>query len=340
MRTPRLLYRILLAALCAFALGVIVVSAQDEPPTDDPTGGGLDPITTPAPLPTRIPRSAPEQVIRQDGVTVEVFFDTLPQGKTGLVHIHGANLSGSPVIGARARFLDTLTDFYPMPDESAEEGVWGLLSASMEQTTRTQGYDLALFVSFADGTRISVNTTIPVTLGGFITQIVTVPPDRAALLDIETERNELSRLESLFAPITLERYWDETGWQMPIASSLTSQFGAFRTFNNTLNTRHTGWDIRSTLGQPVLASAAGRVVYAGSLEIRGNYVLIDHGYGIYSGYAHLGTSHVTRGQDVAKDQVLGTVGDTGRVSGPHFHWEMAVNGNWVDSVQFIQLWMP
>ncbi|QYU68492.1 M23 family metallopeptidase [Leptolyngbya sp. 15MV] len=82
------------------------------------------------------------------------------------------------------------------------------------------------------------------------------------------------------------------------------------------------------------------MTHSSATVCRGNYVLIDHGYGIYSGYAHLGTMHVTRGQDVTRNQVLGTVGDTGRVSGPHFHWEMAVNGNWVDSVQFIQLWMP
>src|SRR5690606_323043 len=149
----------------------------------------------------------------------------------------------------------------------------------------------------------------------------------------DTERAELARLESIFATTTTERYWDETGFQMPILSRLTSPFGAFRTFNNTLNTRHTGWDIRSTLGTPILASAAGKVVYAGMMDIRGNYVVIDHGYGVYSGYAHMSQVHVTRGQTVAKGQVIGVVGNTGRTSGPHFHWEIAVNGEWVDAVR-------
>ena len=160
------------------------------------------------------------------------------------------------------------------------------------------------------------------------------------LLDTETERNELARLESMLTTVTPERIWDETGFQMPILAALTSPFGAFRSFNSTLNTRHTGWDIRTTLGTPVMASAAGRVVYAGELEIRGNYVLIDHGYGVYSGYAHFTTTHVTRGQMVEKGQIIGTTGDTGRTSGPHFHWEMAVNGNWVNCVQFLEMWQP
>jgi murein DD-endopeptidase MepM/ murein hydrolase activator NlpD len=98
--------------------------------------------------------------------------------------------------------------------------------------------------------------------------------------------------------------------------------------------------LRTTLGVPVMASAAGRVAYAGTLDIRGNHVVVDHGYGVFSGYSHLSTVHVTRGETIAKGQVIGTTGDTGRTSGPHFHWEIAVNGNWVDAVQFLEMWMP
>lgn len=323
-------------ALLIIALSFAPLFAQDTP-TDPPpdTGGGMDPITTPAPLPTRLPYSLPNNVLRQDGVSVELFFPNMPQGTTALMRVYGANLAGSPINGVRARFLERLIDFFPVDDR----GYYGLLSTGMETATgRT--YDLSFFVSFADGTRTSLNTSVAVVLGNFISQNVSIPPERRYLLDIETERNELSRLESLITNVTLERWWDELGFQMPILSSLTSPFGAFRTFNSTLNTRHTGWDIRTTLGTPVMASAAGRVAYTGLMEIRGNYVLIDHGYGVYSGYAHLSQVHVTRGQEVTRGQVIGTVGDTGRVSGPHFHWEMAVNGQWVDSVQFIQMWMP
>ena len=213
-----------------------------------------------------------------------------------------------------------------------------MISVDIEQSPHT--YPLDVFVTYADGTRSAINTEVPVVLGDFIRQDVIIPPDKAFLIEPETERNELARLESIFSTVTLERGWDETGFQMPILATLTSPFGAFRTFNSTLNTRHTGWDIRTTLGTPIMASAGGVVAYAGLMDIRGNYVVVNHGYGIFSGYAHMSQVHVTRGQPVTKGQIIGMTGDTGRTSGPHFHWEMAVNGEWVDSVQFIEMWMP
>jgi murein DD-endopeptidase MepM/ murein hydrolase activator NlpD len=195
-------------------------------------------------------------------------------------------------------------------------------------------------VTYADGVQTTLQMQIMVVLGSFIRQNVSLPADKGYLLDIETERNELARLDSVYAGYTELRGWDETGFQLPISANLTSPFGAFRTFNGTLNTRHTGWDIRTTLGQPVAASAAGRVVYSGWLDIRGNGVIIDHGYGVFSGYSHFDQVNVRRGDTVTKGQILGLTGATGRTSGPHFHWEMAVNGAFVDSLQFITMWMP
>ncbi|MCS7070052.1 MAG: hypothetical protein NZM00_00985, partial [Anaerolinea sp.] len=244
----------------ALALLALAVHAQT-----DPTGGGLDPVTTPAPLPTRGPRPLPSGVFTADGLTLELFLQNLPQGETRLMRVYGQNAAGSPLAEVRARFLDDdLIEFYTLPEQTdpALAGFWGILAAGMEQRTGPNA-ELIVYGVFADGTRASLTTTIPIVLGGFITQNVTVPPDRVYLLDAETERTELARLASLYDPVTPERRWDETGFQLPILSALTSPFGAFRIFNGTLSTRHTGWDIRTTLGQPVLASAAGRVIFAG-----------------------------------------------------------------------------
>ena len=76
------------------------------------------------------------------------------------------------------------------------------------------------------------------------------------------------------------------------------------------------------------------------MDIRGNIVVINHGMGVFSTYNHFSQVHVTRGQTIAAGQVLGVVGNTGRTSGPHFHWEIAVNGNFVDAIQFMQMWKP
>ena len=319
---------VVILILFGFALSLFPLLAQEQPPTTEDTGG-MDPVTTPAPLPTRMPRPAVYLNTEKDGIELHFYFQAIPQGETRL-----ARVVGDDIASVRARWLNTLIDFYPMDD-----GFYGLLAVGMEQRTGREN-PLDVFVTKTDGTRVTLNTTVEIVLGNFITQDVVIPPDKGYLLDPETERNELARLESMFTNVTLERMWDETGFQMPILAALTSPFGAFRSFNSTLNTRHTGWDIRTTLGTPVMASAAGRVVYAGQLEIRGNYVLIDHGYGVYSGYAHFTTTHVTRGQMVEKGQIIGTTGDTGRTSGPHFHWETSVNGNWVNSIQLLELWQP
>lgn len=320
---------LLCLTLFTFTLSLLPLLAQDEAPPTEDTGGGMDPVTTPAPLPTRQPRPAVYLIAENDGVALHFYFQVLAQGQTQLTRVVGENIAS-----VRARWLGRLIDFYPMDD-----GFYGLLAAGMETPTG-RNTTLDVFVTLDDGTRVTLNTTVEIVLGGFIRQSVTIPADKGFLLDPETERNELARMESIFTGSTPERMWDETGFQMPILSALTSPFGAFRSFNGTLNTRHTGWDIRTTLGNPVMASAGGRVVYAGRQEIRGNYIVIDHGYGVYSGYAHFSVMHVTRGQTVEKGEIIGTTGNTGRTSGPHFHWEMAVNGNWVNSVQFLELWQP
>ena len=82
------------------------------------------------------------------------------------------------------------------------------------------------------------------------------------------------------------------------------------------------------------------MAFAGLMDIRGNYVVIDHGHGVYTGYAHFSQIHVTRGQTIAAGQVIGVTGDTGRSSGPHLHWEMNINGDWVDVANVSRMWLP
>ncbi len=323
------LTRLLSILLVLVGLAGLPLFAQDQPPPTDESGLDAVPAGTPIPLPTRGARPASYLITENDRAQLHFFFQALPQGTTALMRVIGAEIAN-----ARALFVGDLIDFFPVEDD-----FYGLIAVGMEQATGRENA-LAVYITFTDGSRTTLEANVEIVQGSFIRQQVTLAPDKGYLLDTETEQSELARLESMLTGYEQERRWDETGFQLPIPAALTSPFGAFRTFNGTLNTRHTGWDIRTTLGQPVLASAAGRVVFAGMLPIRGNYVLIDHGYGVFTGYAHFSTTHVTRGLDVAKGQVIGTTGDTGRTSGPHFHWELAVNGDWVDSVQFVELWMP
>lgn len=315
------------------------LAAQDAPTADpavpvDPAAP-IELTPTPAPLPTMGARPAAASSVTDSNTRLDVLFRVLPQGQARLVNVRGSNDGGSPVSSARARWLDRFVDFY----DAGAQGFFALVSASMEQTARN-GYPLEVYVTYADGTRATLTTALEITLGSFIRQEIALSGDRAYLLDIETERSELARLESLFAQVTETRHWDSSGFGLPIESTLTSPFGAFRTFNGALSTRHTGWDLRTGADRPVVATAAGRVVFADVLPIRGNHIVIDHGFGVFSGYSHLSVMNVQFGEDVAKGQIVGMVGNTGRTSGVHFHWEMTVNGDWIDGARFVELWQP
>jgi murein DD-endopeptidase MepM/ murein hydrolase activator NlpD len=267
--------------------------------------------------------------VTQDGVTLEILFANATQGQVSLLRLTGTN-----VMGARAHFLDKLVECFLVEGD----GFFCLLSVNMDQTPGT--YPLEVYADVDAETHITLAAEIQVAQGQFIRQEVTVNADRAYLVDTQIERNEFARLESLYNNFTLTRYWQGDTMQYPIQSVTTSPFGSFRVFNETLTTRHTGWDMRAPVGTPVMTMAPGVVVFAGLMDIRGNYVFIDHGYGVYSGYAHFSQVHVTRGQEVAAGQIIGVSGDSGRSNGPHLHWEMAVNGEWVDSVQWMSMWLP
>jgi murein DD-endopeptidase MepM/ murein hydrolase activator NlpD len=291
----------------------------------------LVPVTAQQPPPEAVV-DAPQPVttLTQDGVTLDLFFSQIPQARIGLMRV-----SGDSVAGARVRFMDRLSEFFYVETDDA---YYGLLVINMDQTPRL--YDFSVFVWHEDGTRTTIPAQVDVTLGGFLRFDFSIPSDRGYLLDPEVERLEMARLDSVFQTYTEERMWAEDGWQLPIQSVLTSSFGEFRVINGTVETRHTGWDLRAPTGTPVQAMGAGTVAFAGLLDIRGNHVVIDHGYGIFSGYSHLSQVHVTRGQSVSKGQIIGVSGNTGRSGGPHLHWEINIQGLWVDSVDFFAMWLP
>lgn len=290
--------------------------------------GLTTPAQEPAPTATPSPRPAPTTTASDGRATLELYFGPLPQGGTGV-----ARLAGEGVASARLRFQSVLTDFY-----AAEDGAYVIIPVGLDVTPRT--YPLAVSVLYADGTRGTIDAGVEVVNGNFLRQAFTVEGSRAYLTAPEVERNEYARLESLFANSSPQRLWATGGFILPLDSEITSAFGAYRTLNQVTQTRHTGWDFRAATGTPVRASAGGRVAYAGPLDIRGNYVLLDHGFGVFSGYAHFSQTYVTTGQSVGQGEIIGVSGNTGRSNGPHLHWEIAVNGVWVDSLAFTGMWLP
>lgn len=133
-----------------------------------------------------------------------------------------------------------------------------------------------------------------------------------------------------------EWLWDgRFTWPRP--HRVTSPFGQRRVFNGELRSRHWGLDLAGPQGAPVRAAARGTVVLAHHLYYAGNTVFLDHGHGVFTGYSHLSAIDVGVGDTVESGQVVGEVGATGRVTGPHLHWTLRVGGVRLDASSLMSL---
>ncbi len=275
-------------------------------------------------------RPQAEQAFAANGVTVELYQNAVQQGHAGLMRVVSDGL-----VSADAEIFSETRQLFAV---ASDDALYGFIVPDLDQPIRT--YDMTITVGLENGETRALLVPVDVRSGEFLQQEVTLRPDQLDLIDPSTERSELSLLSALADPITPARYWNADGFEMPFQGELTSPFGAVRLFNEDFETRHTGWDFQGDQGDIMRAMADGRVVYSGSLDIRGGYVMMDHGQSVYSGYAHLSVTHVEPGQFVRKGQVIGLAGSTGRSSAPHLHVEMRVHNRWVDPVDFVNMWLP
>ena len=131
-----------------------------------------------------------------------------------------------------------------------------------------------------------------------------------------------------------ERLW-VLPFVRPVPGDVSSLYGLKRVFNGQPRGVHKGLDLRGPQGQQVLACADGQVVLTGNLYFSGNVVYINHGEGVFTAYLHLSEILVQNGDRVRKGQVVGLVGATGRVTGPHLHLSLLVQGESVDPQPFL-----
>lgn len=158
-----------------------------------------------------------------------------------------------------------------------------------------------------------------------------VEPPRAAL---ERIRLEAERTNAIYGSPNEHPLWLGP-FLRPVAAPANSRFGSRSIFNGTRSSPHTGADFLSGTGTPVLAPNAGRVRLADALYFSGNTVILDHGLGLFSVFAHLSAFEVREGDLVSSGDILGKVGATGRVTGPHLHWSVRLAGARIDPLSLL-----
>ena len=195
-------------------------------------------------------------------------------------------------------------------------------------------YDLGITVD--DGAaQTAFEWPLEVKAGVFGRQAVTLPPEALDTLDRDIENAEIALLHNAIIGNRPGRWFDSLLLR-PSAGRVTSRFGTLRSYNQGPYDRtHNGVDFAAATGTPVQAAADGLVVLATELNVRGRSIILDHGLGVYSGYWHLSEMHVSVGDFVRAGDDVAEVGNSGRSTGSHLHWQLWVNGIAVDPLQWL-----
>jgi murein DD-endopeptidase MepM/ murein hydrolase activator NlpD len=232
--------------------------------------------------------------------------------------------------------VDQPLQFFPQDDGSqvALQGVHAMTNPGL--------YPLRIDISIQDGLQQSFEQMLLVSSGNYQPEILSVEP---SFIDPTVTLPEDSWLLSVVKPVTPKKYWQGM-FRLPVDGQycVKSKYGNRRTYNSgELYSFHTGIDFGvCSVSNPldVYAPADGVVVYSGLKNVRGNATIIDHGQGVYSGLYHQAEIYVSVGDLVSAGQLIGKIGDTGRVTGPHLHWELWVNGIQVDPTQWLNEIFP
>ena len=158
-----------------------------------------------------------------------------------------------------------------------------------------------------------------------------VNPNPDDLKRISSERPAINKALNTWT----EQPVENLVFSLPVKGRLSSPFGLKRFFNNQPKNPHSGLDIAAPTGTAINAPAPGLVINTGSYYYNGNTVFLDHGQGLVTGYFHMSKISVKAGQIVEQGTKLGEVGETGRVTGPHLHWNVYLNKTKVDPALFV-----
>jgi murein DD-endopeptidase MepM/ murein hydrolase activator NlpD len=260
---------------------------------------------------------------------INVTVSTLPmtQGTTNVIKV-----KTQPGVALGGTLVDKPLHFFPAEDGSfvALQGVFAMLDPGL--------YPLKLVATLGDGRIQSFEQRVLVKSGNYPNDpMLTVDPET---IDPAITVPESQQIATITTPATPDKAWQGI-FQLPVDPDycLKSRFGNRRAYNGGgFDNFHAGLDfgICSPIHPfDIYAPADGVVVFTGKLIVRGNATIIDHGWGIYTGYWHQEEILVNVGDHVKTGQLIGKIGQTGRVTGPHLHWEVWVNGIQVNPTEWL-----
>jgi len=234
---------------------------------------------------------------------------------------------------------------------SGEFGPWALhFNAAAGGQAALQGinalaepglYPLIITATEPSGVATVFEQMIPVADANYPSQPLYVGAELNALLDpnvVGPERDQVAQIVSAYTEL---KQWQGLFVKPVQSDRITTGFGWRRSYNGgPFDSYHDGVDWGMPGGSPILAPAAGTVVFAGPLTVRGNATIIDHGWGVYSGYWHQFKMYVTAGQAVQAGELIGEVGSSGLSTGSHLHFVVWVNGNQVNPQEWLETEFP
>ena len=287
-------------------------------------GGGEQAVVKVSTRPTLEPETGPNGVSTATQVPPpEVLTSTgeTVQGGTVRVSVVGQVKEGTVTLYGRTLRLN-----------QGLQSIYAFVGIAPEDPAGVQ--ELRIDFTLSSGSRGSLTVPITVRETEWTVDSITVGANLAALLDPRTQADELQTLTTLYKNGSAEKYWAD-GWMMPTGGAITTRFGEQRSYNGSeVAGHHSGTDLGAPAGTPVGVTNNGKVVLSRQLRLRGNMVVVDHGGGVFSGYAHMASLAVAEGERVSAGDTVGFVGSTGLSTGAHLHWEMAAGGVLVDGVRF------